>query len=102
MALARYWEQISEKLPLIDHRKVKVFNFIVQMIGGIHLNAADDYAEGRVLDSFEFLDHRWEGVRETDVSGIHGKETDKEFIRNKDKFSFADPTSKGLGNGETD
>ena len=52
------------------------------MIDGSHINLADGYAEGRVLDSLEFLDQvqGWWNIRETDGSGIHGKGFDKGFV----------------------
>ena len=37
----------------------KHFSFLVQVIDRGHLNAADSYEEGRVLDSLEFLNKGW-------------------------------------------
>ena len=34
----------------------KHFSFLVQVFGRAHLNTAGGYADGRVLDSLEFLD----------------------------------------------
>ena len=51
-ALARYWEG----KVILDR---KHFSFLMQMIDRGHLNAASGYAEGRVLDSLEFLNKGW-------------------------------------------
>ena len=37
----------------------KHFSFLLQVIDRSHLNAAGGYAEGRVLESLEFLNKRW-------------------------------------------
>ena len=54
------------------------------MIDGGYLNAACGYAEGRFLESLEFLNQGWWGVGETDGSGIHEKELDNGYIGDKD------------------
>ena len=48
--LARYWEQIGERMHI---------NFFMQVIDRGHLNTAGGYAKDRVLDSLEFLDKGW-------------------------------------------
>jgi len=53
-ALARYWGQIREMI--LDR---KYFSFLMQVIDRGHFNTAGGYAEGRVLDSLEFLDKVW-------------------------------------------
>ena len=57
-ALARYWELIRERCLERKH-----FSFIMQVIDRSHLNAAGGYAEGKVLDSLEFLNKGWRGIR---------------------------------------
>ena len=49
----------------------KHFSFLMLVIDGGHLNAAGGYAEGRVLDSLEFLNQGWSGVSEPNWSCIH-------------------------------
>ena len=50
-ALAIYWELIRERWSWTG----SILVFLVQVINRGHLNAVSDYAEGRVLDSLEFL-----------------------------------------------
>ena len=68
------------------------------MIDRGHLNTAGGYAEGRVLDSLEFLDKGWRGVGEPNGSCIHEKELDKGLISDKNGFLLLSPvgTCRGL------
>ena len=50
------------------------------MIDRGHLNAADGYAEGKFLDSLEFLNQRKLGVREINGTCMHKKGSDKVYI----------------------
>jgi len=49
MVPARYWER------MIIGRKD--FGFLVHMIDGGHLHATGGYAEDRILENLEYLDH---------------------------------------------
>ena len=48
----KYWEHKGKVIVDRNH-----FDFLVYIVDGSHLHADGDYAEGRVLDSLEFLDH---------------------------------------------
>ena len=66
----------------------KHLNFLVYIVDGSHLHAAGDYAEGRVLDSLEFLDHRSWGVWKPYRRGVYDKVPDKGFVGNEGWFPF--------------
>ena len=76
----------------------KNFSFLVQVMDRGHLNTAGGYAEGRVLNSLEFLDKGWLGVRESNWSCMHEKGPDKGFIGDEYGFLLLTPvgTSKAL------
>ena len=71
----------------------------MHVIDRVHLNAAGGYAEGKVLDSLEFLKKGWWGVEKPNGSFIHEKGPDKGHIG--DKYGFllltSVATSKGFG-----
>ena len=56
----------SGKILRVNQEKVILdrnhFNFLVQVIDRGYVNAAGGYAEGGVLDSFEFLNKGWSDV----------------------------------------
>ena len=60
-ALTRYWEWIRERWSRTGS---------ISVSWG-HLNTAGGYAQGRVLDSLNFLNQEWWGVRESNGSCIH-------------------------------
>ena len=53
-ALVRYREQIREMI--LDRKHL---SFLMKVIDRGHLHTSGGYAEGRILDSLEFLDKEW-------------------------------------------
>ena len=76
----------------------KPFSFLEQVIDRGHLNRAGGYAEGRDLDSIEFLNKGWRGIGEPNGSCIHEKGPDKRLIGDKYGLLLLTPvgTSKDL------
>ena len=81
----------------------KHFSFLKQVIDRDHLNTAGGYAEGRVLDNFEFLYKGWLDVGEPNQSCIHEEGPDKGLMGDKYGLLLLTPvgTSKGLEDVDT-
>ena len=67
----------------------------MQVMDRGHSNAADGYAEGRVLNSLEFLNRGWWGTGEPNGSCIYEKELDKEHIGDMYGFFMLTPVGTG-------
>jgi len=71
----------------------KHFSFLEQVINRDHLNASGGYADGRILESIEFLDKGWRGVGEPNGNCMHEKGPAKGHIC--DKYGVLLPTPVG-------